>query len=103
MNTISSISFGSRKLIPLSSYKGTILQLTEADKKQISGYQSQIASLELEKYKLEKLMKEQKLSAYDYFYNKLWHLDTMIEELLEQVKQVKLNRLELQKLAKKCV
>ena len=36
INTITNTSFGTKKLVPLSEYKGTILKLTQKDKEQIA-------------------------------------------------------------------
>ena len=76
LNTLSNITqnLNGKKLTPLKDYKGVVLKLTSKDKKQIEKYNAEI-----------------------YYWNKKDMIESTIDKLRELIKQVKQNRLDIQK------
>lgn len=95
---IKPISFQGRKLIPIKDYDGVILKLTKADKKKIEAVQGNINIYDSEIELLKNMSKKaQTDSAFDYFYNKIWHLEQEIERAKNYILEIKTNRLNKQK------
>lgn len=95
---IKPISFQGRKLIPIKDYDGVILKLTKADKKKIEAVQENINIYDSEIELLKNMSKKAETdSAFDYFYNKIWHLEQEIESAKNYIKEIKTNRLNKQK------
>ncbi len=90
--------YASKKLIPLSQYKGTVLKLTEADKAEIAKYQNHLAELELDLNKLESLVKRSTSTKETYYYHdKIQKYLFEIDELKAQIANIKKTRLNEQK------
>ena len=87
--------FANTKFIPLSKYKGPILQLTESDKRDIKNLQEQKCQLEIELYNLQKRIKCRHLSIN--MINRLGFLESCIKLLQKQIRQIKIDRLKQQK------
>lgn len=80
-------------LVPLSEYKGPILKLTKSDKAKIKELSNTKASLELDLYNIENILKEKKLASELNWYNNLYDsILYKIEYLNEQIKQIKIDR-----------
>lgn len=91
------VQFGG--LIPLKDYKGTILKLTEGDIIKIKQLQASINQLKCELYKLETYANRQKMNTEerDRYSAKWISLDFRIKRLEDEIKSIKMNRLNMQK------
>lgn len=88
---------GLKKLVPLSQYKGTILKLTDADKREIAKYQKRLADLELDLYKLNQLWKRSSgVKEAFYYIDKIQNISDKIESIKASIRAIKLNRLKIQ-------
>ncbi len=87
-------------LVPIKKYTGNLLHLTNEDKQQISKLQSSIAQLEAELYQLTKHFAHRKLSDSEssFFYNRCFEIQFNINSLLRSIKEIKVNRLNMQNL-----
>lgn len=96
INKISNTNFNAK--IPLSQYKGPILQLTEEDKKLIAAYEKEIQDLTSRMYKLETLSKVRKQN-YNLHTTKLVLNDMQqsINYYLNKIREIKINRFNQQK------
>ena len=88
-----------RNLKPLSEYKGPILKLTDSEKSQISSMERKISEYELELEKLSRLNKGiTRVSSEKAYYNsKMEYLIGWIEDLRKSIREIKINRLNIQK------
>ncbi len=91
-----------RGMVPVTDYKGPVLKLTENDIEKINKLQNSISQLEFEIYGINKLLEYKRLTPNElnYYYNKLDILDYQIRSLKESIKQIKVNRLNIQKQGK---
>ncbi len=87
-----------RKLIPLSEFKGPILELNASDNEKIMRLRKEIASMEVKRYiKTQEAQKYSKTIDSKKYYTKL--LDTMdkkIDELNTMVRDIKIARYKIQ-------
>ena len=86
-------------LVPLKDYKGAILKLTEGDVIRIRQLQSSISQLKCELYKLETYANRQKMNSAerDRYSDRALSLDFEIRKLESEIKNIKMNRLNMQK------
>lgn len=87
------------KLMPLSEYKGPILKLTKADKAKITKLQKELAISDIELAKLNDLyIKNLRVPKQRYYLESLIQkLEAKIEEIQNLIKEIKINRLNIQK------
>ena len=100
LNTLSNITqnLNGKKLTPLKDYKGVVLKLTIKDKKQIEKYNAEIAKLECDLYKFCRYEDQAKSQPENiYFWNKKDMIESAIDKLRALIKQIKQNRLNIQK------
>ncbi len=99
MNTYSYNDLQFKGLVPVKNYKGPILKLTKAEQKLITDYQKAITQTECELYKLERAYQKKKISEKDsnYFNDVHYYLSGKIENLKNKIREIKINRLNLQK------
>ena len=91
-----------RNLRPLSEYSGVILRLTAKEKKEISELRASIAKLECDLYDLHKNVKTRMpQTKLDYFWNKIIVCEGKIDTLKETIREIMVNRLNIQKAKKK--
>ncbi len=97
-NTLNNQSFG-KKLVPLSKYKGPILELTEKEKTEIAKL-----SKELSKWKIELVntmsKKERYYAApksYSKYERKIERCENYIKFYQKSIDKIKQNRLNVQK------
>lgn len=88
-----------RNLKPLSEYNGPILKLTQKEKEKINSFESQIADYEIELEKLKIMSSRIKCicSEKSYYNDKMWYITHLIEDLRQAIKDIKINRLSIQK------
>ena len=93
------VSMLGRNLKPLSEYSGPILKLTASEKSQISKMESKIAEYELEIEKLARLNRgiTRVSSEKAYYNNKMYYLTGWIDDLRNAIREIKINRLNIQK------
>lgn len=90
-------SFGA--LVPLSKYKGPLLDLTAHDKEQIANIQKQITALECNVYEYSTLHKSKKRTSdvqervYNGYCN---YVANEIEALRKKIVEIKKHRLKIQ-------
>ena len=104
INTITNTSFGTKKLVPLSEYKGTILKLTQKDKEQIAKLTKKKAEYELELMKVSRHLEKYTKSItkeWKYFSMVEYNLMGKISIIEDMIKEIKTNRLAAQNKAKK--
>ena len=82
INTITNTSFGTKKLVPLSEYKGTILKLTQKDKEQIAKLTKKKAEYELELMNVTKHLDRKTKSL-----TREWKYFSMLEERLVNIEK----------------
>ena len=103
INKITTTSFMAnppRKLVPLSEYKGTILELTENDKEAIKELQTKIGQCEVRLYRfIEKCSNS--VTNINYYNDTIIMIEDEIETLREEIRNIKKNRLFIQNLSKK--
>lgn len=100
LNTLSNITqnLNGKKLTPLKDYKGVVLKLTNKDKKQIEKYNDEIAKLECDIYNICRYYDKHKtLQNGEYYMDKLGMIQAAINKFHALIKQVKQNRLDIQK------
>ena len=90
-------SFSARNLVPLAQYKGPLLQLTESDKQTIERLKSEMLQCETALYNLRRQMGAGHMDTKTI--NHLGYLESCAESLRLQIRQVKTERLDLQKRA----
>ncbi len=98
---ISTIFPNNKNLSPLSEYSGTVLKLTKKDKAEIAKLESSIAQLECDIYDINKQIGKPKVytGREYYFLAKLDRIEVYIKDFKEAIKQIKINRLNKQKIA----
>ena len=97
MQISQSVSF--QGYIPLKQYKGPVLKLTKDEEAKISALQENINNYEIELYRLTKLYDGKKLSTNqaNYYLNKVETINAHINELKQLIREIKINRLNMQK------
>lgn len=104
INQISAQNFGTalpkstRKLVPISEYKGPILRLTKSDKFEINRLKNEIIKLELEHFDLSKYIACAKHISRGV-QDKLDFIGICIQSLNEQIQNIKTSRLQKQIIA----
>ena len=100
MQKIESISpiFNSRRLVPRSQYKGPILRLTKKEQCLISAMEKEINDCQADLVKINNLHQNAKTESQRYSYNAIWiDLTIRIDILKKNIKDIKQNRLKIQK------
>lgn len=90
--------------IPLSEFKGPILKLTEAEVIKVASIESEIGKLILEKDSILSYCSRSKNMSVKLFHNcstQIHLIDTKIEFLRKQIKDIKINRITQQRAASK--
>ena len=89
--------------IPLSEYKGPILKLTKKDKELIAHYIQEKSFIELEIMKLRSVYDNYKIHNIDseWYSNKMGSLILQRDNIDKLIQEVKINRINKQKLASK--
>lgn len=87
--------------IPLSEYKGPILKLTKKDKELIANYLHEKSLIELEIMQLKSIYSNYKIQNIDssWYEDKVLQLVLKRDEIDNLINEVKVNRLNKQKLA----
>ena len=99
---INPINIEGRNLRPLNEYKGEILKLTKSDRAKITNYETQIAALECDLYDLNKRIKpKMQMKDWDYWVNKIIVCEYRIKVLKDLVREIKVNRFNIQNLKQK--
>lgn len=99
INKISPYTFYAKpphKLVPLSEYKGIILELTEQDKKEIDKIKTEIAKLTLDLSKLEGILAKTYDNSRFYYLDQIGNIEYEIEQKRDEIKKIKQNRLKIQ-------
>ncbi|MDY6309803.1 MAG: hypothetical protein SPL73_07710 [Cyanobacteriota bacterium] len=92
-------SFGA--LVPLKDYKGEILKLTKAEKERIAALEQSITELDIERAQYIFLEGKYIGRSISYTYHhKADHLSWEIDNLRDEIKAIKTNRLNARKQAK---
>lgn len=91
-----------RKFVPLTEYKGPILKLTKSDINKIAELTETLTKLEIEYYDLNKYIRFAKVITRG-LQDKMYFLENCIESLKLQIRDVKISRLNQQKLDGKAV
>lgn len=87
-----------RNLRPLKEHGGVTLKLTKKEKSQIEKYETAIAEFECELYKLyQQLRRSMSPKERVFWSDKITYYEFRISELKEQVKDIKVNRYNIQK------
>ena len=96
-------TFGAKKLIPRSQYKGPILKLTKPDLKKIDKLNASRFEYEMDLIDIDKLLANKKIShaQFEFLMNKKMKIEAYIEEIISTIKEIKINRLNIQKLKQK--
>lgn len=93
-------NFGSdqnRKLIPVSKYKGPVLELTPDEIMQIEMLQKEIKENEIAAYKLEScLLVEKAGNLIRYYREKLGEIDFNTKIIKDKIRQIKIDRFQKQ-------
>lgn len=86
-------------LVPYNQYKGPLLKLTKSEKDKISKLQENINQAEFELYHLQRKYEGKflKTEDFDYYAGQVDKLMYRIEELKELIRNIKINRLTMQK------
>ena len=87
-----------RKLVPLSEYKGILLELTEHDKKDIDKIKTEISKLTIDLSKLEGILAKTRDNSRFYYLEQIGKLEYAIEQKIDEIKEIKQNRLNIQKM-----
>ena len=85
--------------IPLKQYKGPVLKLTKDEESKISILQANINNFEIELYQLGKIFDGKNLSTSqaNYYFNKVENINSQIKDLKRMIREIKINRLNIQK------
>lgn len=98
INVISDKLLAGRNLTPLKDHKGVVLKLTAKDKKEIAQLKSAIAQLECDLYKTCEAQKANTNQCMDnYFWGKILKYEAHITDLVNAIKEIKINRYNIQK------
>lgn len=88
-----------QKLVPLSEHKGPILKLTEKDNEKIADIQKKIIEHDQEIYNCKKYFNNKRRMSYserDYLHDRIESLEIAINNLLEEIRQIKISRFQKQ-------
>ena len=96
---INPISTNFKARVPLSEYKGPILKLTKPDIKKIDKLKDVRFQYEMELIDIEKLLANKKISTaqFNFLMNKKMKIEHSIEDIISAIKEIKINRLNIQK------
>ncbi len=86
-------------LVPIKKYKGPLLKLTAQEKDRIACLQEHINQMEFELYHLSKRYegKHLRTEIFDNFMEKKFKLMVRIKQLKDVIRNIKINRLNIQK------
>lgn len=86
-------------IVPLKNYKGPLLKLSDDDKRRIEQLQETVGLLEHELYRLQRYYSVHKMTSpeKDRYFNRCMVIESEIEDLLNEIKNIKINRLNMQK------
>lgn len=95
------VSFG--KLIPINKYSGPVLKLTKDDTEKINALQENITRLEVDLYKFKRYFEYKRVipQNWEYYSEKIDIIYNQIDRLREAIKEIKINRLNIQKCLEK--
>lgn len=91
-----------KKLVPISEYKGPILQLKQTEQKEIFQLQEKIKQSEMDLENLRKEMKKKRPysnACAEYFNGQVKALKDKIKLLTQKISDIKINRFNEQKKA----
>ena len=96
---INPISTNFKAKVPLSEYKGPILKLTKPDIKKIDKLKDVKFQYEMELIDVEKLLASKKISTaqFNFLMNKKNKIEHLIQDIIDTIKEIKINRLNIQK------
>ena len=85
--------------VPLSEYKGPVLKLTKPDLKKIDKLKNTRFQYEMELIDIDKLLANKKISVaqYNFLMNKKAKIEAYIEDIILAIREIKINRLNIQK------
>ena len=85
--------------VPLSEYKGPVLKLTKPDIKKIDKLKNTRFQYEMELIDIDKLLANKKISVaqYNFLMNKKAKIEAYIEDIILAIREIKINRLNIQK------
>lgn len=98
---VTNFQINTKALVPASKYKGPILKLTAKEKKKICELTKTKAELELELIKIrDRLSKNTKLISeeHQWLSVRLFKIETLITQLENAIKEIKIHRLKIQKI-----
>ena len=97
INPISYTNFQAK--VPLSEYKGPVLKLTKPDLKKIDKLKNTRFQYEMELIDIDKLLANKKISVaqYNFLMNKKAKIEAYIEDIILAIREIKINRLNIQK------
>lgn len=97
INPISYTNFQAK--VPLSEYKGPVLKLTKPDIKKIDKLKATRFQYEMELIDIDKLLANKKISVaqYNFLMNKKAKIEAYIEDIILAIREIKINRLNIQK------
>lgn len=96
INSISNQNFKAK--VPLSEYKGVILKLTKKDNEKIAKLIEQRTLLEFELSFINKMLEKKKtIIGSSTMFNRKIKLEAFINDITNQIKEIKINRLNKQK------
>lgn len=96
INSISNQNFKAK--VPLSEYKGVILKLTKKDKEKIAKLIEERTLLEFELSFIDKMLDKKKtIIGCSSLANRKFKLEAFIDDITNQIKEIKINRLNKQK------
>lgn len=95
---VPTINIEGRNLRPLKEHSGVTLKLTQKEQSQVEKYEASISELECELYKLYQHLKPVMSSKERNFWSdKIFSYENRIEYLKGQIKDIKINRYNIQK------
>lgn len=89
-----------KALVPFSKYKGPVLKLTEEEVSKVASLEAEIAQLVLEKMKISDYLARTKSKSDALVHNfstQDYVIDSKIDFLREQIRQIKINRITQQR------
>lgn len=86
-------------LVPLKKYNGPLLQLTKSEKTKIAALQDNISRLEIDLYRINKFYEGKHLTTQQSssYLNKINTISVKIDDLKQLIRDIKTNRLNIQK------
>lgn len=96
---INPISTNFKAKVPLSEYKGPVLKLTKPDLKKIEKLKNIRYEYEMELISIDNLLAKKKISnaQFQFLMNKKSKIEALISEIVSKIKEIKINRLNIQK------